>query len=100
MQPNRLQELDGQPSDPNIILPVVAVGELMIEGNTLTRGYLDSESAQEAFITDPKFLDHLAPKATGSRVDTTGDLARYNADGIVEFVGRKDRQVKFRGRRT
>ncbi|PNP75510.1 hypothetical protein FNYG_11139 [Fusarium nygamai] len=87
------------PSDPNILLPIGAVGELVLEGNTLARGYLDTESAQEAFITDPKFLDHLVPEATGSRVYKTGDLVRYNADGVVEFVSRKDTQVKFHGRR-
>ncbi|CZS75139.1 unnamed protein product [Fusarium graminearum] len=87
------------PSDPNILPPIGAVGELVLEGNTLARGYLDTESAQGAFIEDPKFLDRLVPEATGSRVYKTGDLVRYNAEGIVEFVSRKDTQVKFHGRR-
>ncbi|KAF4455702.1 nonribosomal peptide synthase [Fusarium austroafricanum] len=87
------------PSDPNIILPIGAVGELVLEGNTLARGYLDTESAEEAFMTDPKFLDRLVPEARGSRVYKTGDLVRYNTDGVVEFVSRKDTQVKFHGRR-
>ncbi|KAI2788152.1 hypothetical protein POX_e06164 [Penicillium oxalicum] len=86
-------------TDPNALCPVGVVGELLIEGHTLARGYLDTPSANEAFIAEPAFLASLAPQKSATRVYRTGDLVRYTANGIIQFIGRKDTQIKFHGRR-
>ena len=66
-------------------------GELHIGGAGLARGYLQRpELTAEKFIPDP-FSE------TGARLYKTGDLARYRADGNIEFLGRLDHQVKIRG---
>jgi aryl carrier-like protein len=75
------------------------VGELLIEGPILARGYLnDAEKTAAAFIEDPAWADHFAP-GRRRRFYKTGDLVRYNSDGTLDFVGRKDTQVKLHGQR-
>ncbi|WP_205625370.1 amino acid adenylation domain-containing protein [Flavobacterium sp. ABG] len=74
------------------LVPVGVVGELCIGGSGVSRGYLNQEElTQEKFITNP-FIE-------GERIYKTGDLARWLADGSIEFIGRKDNQVKIRGYR-
>ena len=71
-------------------LPAGAVGELLIAGAGVGRGYLNNpEKTAECFIDNP-----FQP---GVRMYRSGDIVRYRPDGNVEFVGRKDRQVKIRG---
>ncbi|MBE8516280.1 amino acid adenylation domain-containing protein [Amycolatopsis sp. H6(2020)] len=66
-------------------------GELYIEGTGLARGYWrDPEK------TDASFLRH---PVTGVRLYRTGDYGRYLPGGIIEFLGRRDGQVKIRGHR-
>ncbi len=78
--------------DRGALLPPGAVGELWISGVQVARGYLgDDERTRAAFLDDP-----FVP---GARVYRTGDLARFRDDGTIEFLGRKDRQVKIRGNR-
>ena len=68
-------------------LPVGAAGELWVNGPQVGRGYLRRpEKTAEVFI------EH-----EGQRWYRTGDIVRYREDGNVEFVGRKDSQVKVRG---
>jgi aryl carrier-like protein len=72
------------------------VGELLLEGPTVARGYLhDAEKTAQAFVANPAWATR-----PGSRFYRTGDLVRYNEDGTIRFVGRKDTQVKVRGQRV
>ena len=76
-------------------VPVGVVGEILIGGAGVGRGYLNQpEMTAERFISDP-FNDNPA-----ARVYKTGDLARYLPDGNIVFVGRNDNQVKIRGFRV
>ena len=73
-------------------VPVGASGELCLGGDGLARGYWRSEElTAEKFIADP-FSDK-----PGARLYRTGDLARWRSDGVIEFLGRADNQIKLRG---
>ena len=74
--------------------PVVegAVGELYIGGDGLARGYFERDD-----LTAEKFVPDPFSSQPGARLYRTGDLARYRQDGVVEFLGRIDHQVKLRG---
>jgi len=75
------------------LLPVGAAGELLIAGPQVGAGYLGlPEKTAEAFVPNPFEKD----PAYG-RVYRTGDIVRWREDGDIEFVGRKDSQVKVRG---
>ncbi|KAL3462809.1 hypothetical protein BJX64DRAFT_288021 [Aspergillus heterothallicus] len=91
------------PDDHDKLLPVGAIGEMLLEGPTLARGYLDNpEKTSEAFIYNPKFLSRnsMLPQSR-RRFYKTGDLVRYNSDsGTLTYVGRKDTQVKLHGQRV
>lgn len=69
-------------------------GELFIGGDGVALGYLNRpELTHERFITDP--FSNLP----GARLYRTGDLCRLLPNGLLDYVGRADRQVKIRGRR-
>ncbi|KAK6226332.1 non-ribosomal peptide synthetase [Colletotrichum tabaci] len=92
------------PDDHERLMPVGAVGELLIEGPVVGLGYLnDKAKTDEVFIEDPAWLLAGGGPARGrhGRLYKTGDLVRYDPDGTgsIAFVGRKDQQVKLRGQR-
>ena len=67
----------------------------------MARGYLnDSKKTTQAFIEHPRWLD-IGSNATlpTRRFYKTGDLVRYNSDGTVDIIGRKDTQIKLHGQR-
>ncbi len=73
-------------------VPVGVPGELRLAGDGLARGYLNRPD-----LTAERFIPNLFSETPGGRVYGTGDLARYLADGEIEFLGRIDNQVKIRG---
>lgn len=86
------------PDNHDRLQPIGAIGELLIEGPILCRGYLKRpEQTAKVFIDSPSWLKTLRPE---SRLYKTGDLVRYNADGALSFVGRKDTQIKINGQRV
>jgi amino acid adenylation domain-containing protein len=91
---SRLHVLDGAQRE----VPPGASGELCVGGVCLARGYLSRpDLTAAAFLPDP---GARRPEEAGGRIYRTGDRARQSASGVVEFLGRIDRQVKIRGIRV
>lgn len=93
------------PDNHHSLLPVGAVGELLVEGPIVGQGYLnDPKRTEEVFIEDPSWLTAGYKSFAGrrGRLYKTGDLGKYDPDGSggIVFVGRKDTQVKLRGQRV
>ncbi|OJZ91941.1 hypothetical protein ASPFODRAFT_176208 [Aspergillus luchuensis CBS 106.47] len=84
-----------EPENHSKLVPIGALGELVIGGPIVGGGYLDQpEQTAQAFISSVPW---------SKRPETyykTGDLARQNSDGSIVYMGRKDTQVKIRGQRV
>lgn len=84
-------------------MPIGSVGELVIEGYTAARGYLGDEvKTAKVFIQNPDWTTSI-PSLEGSfrtaRMYKSGDLVRYNSNGSISYIGRKDTQIKLNGQR-
>ncbi|MCW9033345.1 MAG: amino acid adenylation domain-containing protein [Rhodospirillales bacterium] len=75
------------------LLPVGVVGELCLSGAGLARGYMNNPE-----LTDEKFCRN--PHWEGERIYRTGDLAKWDDEGLIQFLGRGDGQLKIRGFRV
>lgn len=73
-------------------LPVGVAGELCVAGAGVGRGYLRSPAK-----TAEVFVPHPFAKEPGARLYRTGDMAYYLPNGVTQFLGRMDHQVKVRG---
>ncbi|OQE24369.1 hypothetical protein PENSTE_c007G00926 [Penicillium steckii] len=92
------------PLCPDKLMPIGAVGEIVIEGPHLSRGYLD----QDHEVADrtkpagmmkqiPKWLSEIHPNRQLPRLYRSGDLGRWTHNGSIEYIGRKDTIVKLDG---
>jgi amino acid adenylation domain-containing protein/thioester reductase-like protein len=73
-------------------VPPGAIGEILIGGDCLGRGYLNDQAK-----TDAAFIANPFVEIPGVRLYRTGDLGYYRPDGNILFVGRRDQQVKLGG---
>ncbi|CZF84613.1 non-ribosomal peptide synthetase [Grimontia marina] len=81
------------------LAPLGAVGELVIGGASLARGYLNQpELTADRFIDNPFATDDEIARGE-TRLYRTGDLVCWLPDGHLEYLGRNDQQVKIRGHR-
>ncbi|KAI1340794.1 hypothetical protein F5Y15DRAFT_406673 [Xylariaceae sp. FL0016] len=85
---------------PNELAEVGEIGELVVEGPTVARGYLrNPEKTAEVFIPNPRWLQCFPEIPCQYRFYRTGDLVRQLEDGAFVYAGRADNQVKIRGQR-
>lgn len=85
------------PIDHSRLTPIGGIGELLIEGPLLAREYLNQpDKTSAAFIHNPTWL---SDNNVSRRLYKTGDLVRYNTDGTLSYIARKDTQVKLNGQR-
>ena len=75
------------------LLPLGGKGEICLGGAGLSSGYLGND-----LLTKEKFIDH--PIHEGEKIYRSGDIGKFRKDGLIEYLGRKDRQYKIRGFRV
>lgn len=80
------------------LAPIGAIGELVLQGPTVARGYLHDQARSAASFKNE--VPWLPPASASQRMYYTGDLVRYTTNGSLEFWGRRDTQVKIRGHRV
>jgi acyl carrier protein len=81
--------------DQRLLVPIGVVGEIAVSGPVVGLGYVnDPALSNEVFVENP-----YATHSLDLRLYLTGDLGRRNHDGKIEYLGRKDQQVKIRGLR-
>ena len=89
--------------DHNKLMPIGAIGELVVAGNTVARGYLnDKAKTEKSFVNLPSWMpqaDHEYAEGHPKKMYKTGDLVRYSSSGNIIYISRKDTQVKLNGLR-
>ncbi|CEI39865.1 Enniatin synthase [Fusarium venenatum] len=89
------------PNDINRLVPIGAVGELVIESPGIARDYIVPPPPEKSpFFTDIPSWYPANTFPDGAKLYRTGDLARYASDGSIVCLGRIDSQVKIRGQRV
>ena len=93
------------PSDDSKLVPRSYVGQLLLEVPLVVAGYLRKAATTAAiFVNDLAWLlkkpVNSAAEGRRNRLYKTGDLARYNIYGSLDFLGRRDSQVKLNGQRV
>lgn len=86
------------PSDHDALMPIGTAGELVIGGPLVARGYLNDPDRTSLAFVCPKWSTEL--NLPFNRFYRTGDMARWNVDGTLSYVGRLDTQVKLNGQRV
>jgi thioesterase domain-containing protein len=76
-------------------VPVGVAGEIYIGGVAVAHGYLNRPD-----LTAERFIAHPFRPESGERVYRTGDIARFDPEGVIEYIGRRDHQLKIRGVRV
>ena len=76
-------------------VPVGVAGEIYIGGVCVSNGYLNRPD-----LTAARFLPHPFRPEGSDRVYRSGDIARFRPDGAIEYIGRRDHQLKIRGVRV
>ncbi len=75
-------------------VPTGVVGQVYVDSASVSYGYW-----QRASLTAESYIPHLYSDTPGARLYATGDMARYLADGSLEYMSREDFQIKIRGNR-
>lgn len=90
-----------EPDNPQVVAPIGCAGEVVIQGPTLLRTYIGGGELNRRVFLDPvpPWAQHQHLPGWG-RLYLTGDLASYRTDGTIEFISRKDTQIKIRGLRV
>ncbi len=76
------------------VVPVGVVGQLYVDSASVSHGYW-----QQASLTAESYIPHPFSEVAGARLYCTGDMARYLPNGSLEYMSRKDFQIKIRGNR-
>jgi acyl carrier protein len=84
--------------DSSRLVSIGAVGELLIEGPAIAAGYLNDPERTKKYFTDGLTWNSPHVRCPG-RHYKTGDLASYNSDGTINYIGRKDTQIKHNDQR-
>ncbi|KAL3707268.1 hypothetical protein TMatcc_005245 [Talaromyces marneffei ATCC 18224] len=87
------------PNNHRQLMPVGAVGEILIQGPIVGKGYYNNDPLTRASYTYDLPWLHAGNSVVSSRSFISGDLATYDADGNLHFVSRKDLQIKLHGQR-
>jgi amino acid adenylation domain-containing protein len=86
--------------DHHVLAPVGAIGELVLEGGAVGHSYLNNpEKTAQTFVDNMRWSMCLLKDSSSMRTYKTGDLVKYNEDGTMLYLGRKDSQAKVRGQR-
>lgn len=81
--------------DKNRLLPLGIQGEYAIGGEGVSNGYINDKN-----LLNQKFIKNIfTNEFTSKKLYKTGDIVKMNIDGNIEFIGRKDNQVKIKGYR-